>query len=296
MAEEMLRHETGDNVVMNCAVRSDRHRSYLVAGQESHCQVYHVNARIENQDNATENGHIETLKPTLHRKSSTDEQNLRNRKILQDMKNRRASAAHEAAADGRNNTNGDTENRSCLRYDISAGELTQTDFSQRDPLQRVVRLSSDCKLMATGGTDFHVRVWKFPNVIKLHDFTAHTNEIDDLDFSADSKRLVSIAKDGLAIVWNIETGTEHTRLEWTTPNNVKYQFKRCRFGVHEEKRGQQRLFTITNPHGKVGKQVKRAYFHQQQPVFFFVQIEFTNAIDEFFAYFTDWLSTRMESR
>lgn len=266
MAEEVLRHETGENVVMNCAVRSDKHRSYLVAGQESHCQVYHVNARIDNQDNATENGHIETMKPTLHRKSSTDEQNLRNRKILQDMKNRRASAAHEAAS-GQNNKGGDTENHSRLRYDISAGELTQTDFSKKDPLQRVVRLSLDCKLMATGGTDFHVRLWKFPNAVKVHDFTAHTDEIDDLDFSADSKRLVSIAKDGLAIVWNIETGKEHTRLKWTPPNNVKYLFKRCRFGVHEEKRGQQRLFTITNPRGKVGKQVSIFNVQQAKQIF-----------------------------
>lgn len=251
MAEEMLRHETGENVVMNCAVRSDKNRSYLAAGQESHCQVYFVNPKID-QDNASENGHIETLKSTLHRKSSTDEQNLRNRKILQDVKNRRASIIHEAASQNRAN---DKENRCRLRFDIIANELTQTDFSKDCPLQRVVRISLDCKLMATGGTDCCIRVWKFPSSLKVHEFKAHTKEIDDLDFSADSKRLVSIAKDGLAIVWSVETGKEHTRLNWTPPNNVRYLFKRCRFGVHEEKRGQNRLFTIVNPLGKVGKQV-----------------------------------------
>lgn len=240
---------------MNCAVRSDEHRSYLVAGQESHCQLYHVNPKIEPQDTNSDNVHIETLKATLNRKISSDEHSaMRNRKILQDMKNRRASVAHEAIGQNNNNNRG-SGSRSRLRFDINAGELTQTDFSSDCPLQRVVRISLDCKLMATGGTDCHIRLWKFPKAVKVHELKAHTKEIDDLDFSVDSKRLVSIAKDGLAIVWNVETGKESTRLQWTPPNNVKYIFKRCRFGVHEEKRGQQRLFTITNPLGKVGKQV-----------------------------------------
>lgn len=251
----MLRHETGDNVVMNCAVRSDKNRSYLVAGQESHCQVYHVNPRIEHQDATAEKGHIQTLKATLNRKSPSEEHGTaRNRKILQDMKNRRSSVAQETIGQNNNNSRC-SQNRSRLRFDINASELTQTDFSSDCPLQRVVRISLNCKLMATGGTDCHVRLWTFPKALKVHDLTAHTKEIDDLDFSADSKQLVSIAKDGLAIVWNVETGKEHTRLEWTPMNSARYLFKRCRFGVHEEKRERQRLFTITNPLGKVGKQV-----------------------------------------
>lgn len=46
MAEEVMRHETGPNVVMTCSVRTADNRTYLTAGQESHCQLYRVNIRM----------------------------------------------------------------------------------------------------------------------------------------------------------------------------------------------------------------------------------------------------------
>lgn len=253
VAEEVMRHETGSNVVMNCAVRSTGDHSYLVAGQESHSQLYHVNVKIDSSETASENGRIETLKPVLGRKGSitADEQNVRNRKASRDAtNNRKFSTSKNGGSDQNRN-----EERS-LSFEIKAGDLTQTDFSTDGPLQRVIRISADCKYMATGGTDTHVRIWKFPNMVQKFDIEAHSKEVDDLDFSPDSKRLVSIAKDGLAFVWNVETGKQCAKLNWTTPNNTKYLFKRCRFGLYEGKRNQHRLFTITNPLGKVGKQVR----------------------------------------
>jgi prolactin regulatory element-binding protein len=50
VAEEVVRHETGSSVVMNCASHSNGHRTFLVAGQESHCQLYHVNMEILDPD------------------------------------------------------------------------------------------------------------------------------------------------------------------------------------------------------------------------------------------------------
>lgn len=238
---------------MNCAVRSTGNHSYLLAGQESHCQLYHVNVKIDNNENASENGRIETLKPLLGRKGSVniDEQNLRKRKASQDTGvNRRFSTTKNGCADPNQNEN------HRLRFEIKAGDLTQTDFSGDGPLQRVVRISLNCKYMATGGTDAHIRIWKFPNMVQIFDIDAHSKEIDDLDFSPNSKQLVSIAKDGLAFVWNVETGRQCAKLNWKPPNNTKYIFKRCRFGVYEGRQGQHRLFTIANPLGKVGKQVR----------------------------------------
>lgn len=46
VVEEMTRHETGPSVVMNCACASTPKRTYLVAGQESHCQLYTVSTDI----------------------------------------------------------------------------------------------------------------------------------------------------------------------------------------------------------------------------------------------------------
>lgn len=234
---------------MNCAVRSHEHQSYLVAGQESHCQLYHVDVKIERNGTASENGHIETLKPLIGQ-NKKNEKTLRKRKASNDAgTNRRNSAPKKDNAD----SNQSDERRLC--FEIKANDLIQTDFSKDGPFQRVVRISSNCKYMATGGTDSHVRIWSFPKMVKIFDIDAHKKEIDDLDFSPDSKKLVSIAKDGLGIVWNVDTGKECARLNWTPPNNAKYLFKRCRFGVYEGKPDQNRLFTIANPLGKVGKQV-----------------------------------------
>lgn len=237
---------------MNCAVRSSGNHSYLVAGQESHCQLYNVNVKIDDNGASSENGRIETLKPLLGRKGSVafDEQSLRRRKASQDSAaNRRPSTSKS------NNTESDQNENRRLYFEIKAGDLTQTDFSMDGPLQRVVRISLDGRYIATGGTDAHVRIWNFPNMLQIFDINAHSKEIDDLDFSPDSKQLVSIAKDGQAIIWNVTTGKEIAKLNWSTPNNAKYLYKRCRFGVYEGKPGQNRLFTIANPLGKVGKQV-----------------------------------------
>lgn len=61
----------------------------------------------------------------------------------------------------------------------------------------------------------------------------------------------------------MENGKEILRLNWTQPDNVKYLFKRCRFGRFEGKLGQHRLFTIANPLGKVGQQ--KGYLQQWNP-------------------------------
>ena len=50
------------------------------------------------------------------------------------------------------------------------------DFSD-DPLQRVVRISNNGKLMATGGIDGKVRVWSFPKMQLLFELEGHTKEV-----------------------------------------------------------------------------------------------------------------------
>lgn len=46
-----------------------------------------------------------------------------------------------------------------------------------DPLQRVVTISHDGKLMATGGVDGKVRVWSFPKMQLLFELQGHTKEV-----------------------------------------------------------------------------------------------------------------------
>lgn len=51
VAEEVTRHETGPSVVMNSASYTNGKKTWLVAGQESHCQLYSVNTKVVSVEN-----------------------------------------------------------------------------------------------------------------------------------------------------------------------------------------------------------------------------------------------------
>lgn len=78
-----------------------------------------------------------------------------------------------------------------------------------------------------------MRLWKFPSLKPLHILKCHKKEIDDIDFSPCENYLITIAKDGLAILWDYTTGKEVKRLQWMFPEGSKYLYKRCRF-VYEK--------------------------------------------------------------
>lgn len=79
VAEEVTRHETGPSVVMNCTAYNDGKRTWIAAGQESHCQLYNVNSKvvtIKNEEIIKEddvddgNDNLKGKKHLRHRKRS----------------------------------------------------------------------------------------------------------------------------------------------------------------------------------------------------------------------------------
>lgn len=234
VAEEVMRHETGPTVVMNCAIRPDERRTLLVAGQESHCQLYMINSKVVSDSDPS------TSSPESGGKDVGD--GMRNRKKddktsgVQKIVNGEAISANKR-----------------IMFEVKTGDSVQTDFAKPEPLQRIVRISASGKLMATGGLDGHIRVWNFPSMTKITAIEAHTKEIDDLDFSPNNRFLVSVAKDGAGTIWNLQSGKEATRLKWTPPEGIKYLFKRCKYGTIEGRNDKFRLFTLANPLGKSGK-------------------------------------------
>nr|XP_003707796.1 PREDICTED: prolactin regulatory element-binding protein [Megachile rotundata] len=232
IAEEVTRHETGPSVVMNCTAHNDGKRTWIAAGQESHCQLYNVNSKVV----TVENGEIVKDKDgngkegLRHRKSSDKtEENVLSKERIEEIKDDNSNIRSKK-----------------LQLIVKPADSVQTDFSQDEPLQRIVRISLNGKFMATGGTDGHIRLWKFPQLQKLHDLDAHTKEIDDVDFSPDGSLIASIAKDGKTFLWNVNNGSKLKELTWTPPNGLKYMYKRCRFQKLEEDKSKTKLFTLSN--------------------------------------------------
>ncbi|XP_061402751.1 prolactin regulatory element-binding protein [Musca vetustissima] len=253
-AQEVIRHETGSNVVMNFAVRNDGRRSYLCAGQESHCQMYFVNPRVVSEDGKEE---ISVTQETTKNPADShiNENGVRQRRPgtsgVEDVANGHVPGGEKQSSPKQDQN---ANIKRILKFDIKAADSVQTDFLGNDPLQRVVRISPNGHIMATGGTDGHLRVWSFPQMLKTSDIEAHSKEIDDIDISPDSKYIITISKDGQGLVWDVATSKKVFDLKWATPEGAKYLFKRCRYGTIEAQRDKYRLFTITNPLGKVGKQ------------------------------------------
>ena len=125
-----------------------------------------------------------------------------------------------------------------MRYSFHSYGLSQSGpssealffgYSKEEPFQKVIRISSNGKIMATGGADGFVRLWQFPAMKPLQEIKAHTKEVDDIDFSPDGQKVVSVSRDANALVWSVKDGKKLSCLEWTAPNNAKYLFKRCRY-------------------------------------------------------------------
>ncbi|XP_023346475.1 general transcriptional corepressor tupA [Eurytemora carolleeae] len=96
---------------------------------------------------------------------------------------------------------------------------------------------------------FFFRIFSFPDLSKVHEFTTHEKEVDDIDFSPDSSKAASISKDRRALVWDIKKGKKHAELGWEPPSNIKYMFKRIKFGCVEGDIKKYKVYTISNPVG-----------------------------------------------
>ncbi|XP_058818279.1 prolactin regulatory element-binding protein [Topomyia yanbarensis] len=240
VADEVVRHETGPTVVMNCAIRNDEKRTLLLAGQESHCQMYLVNPIISSSEGEVVGGKSDSVEGLRKRKNVSYQPQANGQVSPQPVNQKKGQHDKDRV-------------RKQIRFEIKTGDSVQTDFTESEPLQRVVRISPNGRIMATGGMDGHLRLWNFPKMTLLSDISSHTKEIDDLDFSPDSKHIVSIAKDGIGVIWSINPDKESRQLTWNPPEGSRYLFKRCRYGLVEGQKDKHRLFTLANPFSKSGK-------------------------------------------
>lgn len=239
VAEESIRHETGPAVVMNSAVYNDGKRTLLVAGQEGHCQLYHIRMTVESEKrNSVSDGN----------KTKHEDGQPRQRKKRNSSTSENSNKASENSHEEKTQSNGTSKAQKRLNFQIKPGDSIQTDFSSvEEPFQKVVRISRNGEIMVTGGVDGYIRVWQFPTMNRIHNIKAHTKEVDDIDICPESLTVASVSKDGACFLWSLKNGKKTCTLTWQTPANTKYLYKRCRFGIRGNGTEVDSLFTLANP-------------------------------------------------
>uniref|UniRef100_A0A2K6EH59 Prolactin regulatory element-binding protein n=1 Tax=Propithecus coquereli TaxID=379532 RepID=A0A2K6EH59_PROCO len=187
-------HDTETRATMNLALAGD----ILAAGQDAQCQLLRFQVHQQKGNNKAE-------------KTGSKEQGPRQRK---------GAAAAEKKS-------GAETQREGVELRVENLQAVQTDFGP-DLLQKVVRFNHDNTLLATGGTDGHVRVWKVPSLEKVLEFKAHEGEIEDLALGPDGK-LVTVGRDLKACVWQKDQLV--VQLHWQengpTFSNTPYRYQAC---------------------------------------------------------------------
>lgn len=210
-------HDTETRATMNLALAGD----ILAAGQDAQCQLLRFQ--------------IHQQKGSKAEKSGSKEQGPRQRKGAAPAEKKSGAEVHPEG----------------VELKVKNLEAVQTDFST-EPLQKVVCFNHDNTLLATGGTDGHVRVWKVPSLEKVLEFKAHEGEIGDLTLGPDGK-LVTVGWDFKASVWQKDQLV--TQLQWQengpTSSNTPYRYQACRFGQVPDQPGGLRLFTVQIPHKRL---------------------------------------------
>jgi len=233
--DSVTRYYTGEFSVMSMSARSISNNNlplkvYVAAGHNEFCQIYSITLGRER--------HISESSGLRHRGSGM--------------------ANGSPPSNNSTNITSDSVERKIV-FHVEPLKKVQIDYSPKEPYGKVVRISYNCKLLASGGDDGNVRVWSFPELSKVHEFPTHDKEIDDIDFSPDNMKLASISKDRRGIIWDVKKGKKHAELGWEPNNNLKYMYKRIKFGCVEGDVKKYKVYTISNP---IGSSKAKAYLHK----------------------------------
>ena len=140
-----------------------------------------------------------------------------------------------------------------ITFEITRVTEFQADFSKfKEPYLKVVKYSSNAKLIATGGSDGCIRLFGYPDLKLITSLPAHKDEITSLSIDSTGFRLVSISRDRHAFVWNLKERSKlkELKLNLNAKLNgklIEYDFRDCSFGLNATNSKQTVLFTVHNP-------------------------------------------------
>ncbi|KAI1302339.1 Prolactin regulatory element-binding protein [Halotydeus destructor] len=284
-ANRIVHYDTGSRAIMNSTIFAYDDQLFLAAGgPDGICQLYTMKLSVKREGDHKLNGprsrapsspanggdfRPRTDSETLRRRrNSSTSSNKENRDdSLNSMRQRGGSIVNNGVNGTKEKTNGHIPNGHSheksnddvppnISFDLQPVKLIQTDFNTKpndEPFQKVARFCGINGTLVTGGADGHIRFWRFPDLEKLADIEAHTDEVDDLDIEQLGNRAVSISRDGHGYVWDMNTKSKLFELQYSLPvqqkstKPIKYIFRGCRFGLVEGDQSNTKLFTIINP-------------------------------------------------
>jgi WD40 repeat protein len=109
----------------------------------------------------------------------------------------------------------DGPTREAQLTDLNTGQVVRTFAAKRNMM--TIAVSPDRKLLAGAAVD-GTYLWEVGSGRELHRLGGHTTTVEQVAFSADGKRLATIAGDRLMILWDVATGKEMRR--FPVPPNV----------------------------------------------------------------------------
>ncbi|XP_065061940.1 prolactin regulatory element-binding protein-like [Rhopilema esculentum] len=104
--------------------------------------------------------------------------------------------------------------------------------------QKCVRFSLDGDLIATASSEGQVKILKHPDLSVVHDIKAHKTDIDEIDFHPNSKKFVTVSRDGTAYLWNTDSGKRDIQLHFSAGHEDEniFRFRNCKFSLNMDKK------------------------------------------------------------
>ncbi|XP_013399942.1 prolactin regulatory element-binding protein isoform X2 [Lingula anatina] len=223
-ARSVLKFSDLECAIMNTAVHENEKGFMLAAGMEENCRFYNLKHKVI------------TLEDTEDKHKDTKDSAVRQRKGKQSQPDSKSKEVEKLVS-----------------FQVDPFKTIQTDFHGDGGFQKVVQISLDGKILATGGADGFLRIWKLPELKRLQEIEAHEGEIEDLSISPDGNQIVTVSHDKHSSVWNTKDGSKHQELNWKGKSNSAYRFRSCRYGVTKGPKPEVTLYTTHIPVTRAGK-------------------------------------------
>ncbi|NJM23853.1 MAG: hypothetical protein HC907_37275 [Richelia sp. SM1_7_0] len=100
----------------------------------------------------------------------------------------------------------DLQDRTLNQVDFTNSHFAKSTFTETFGIIFSLTFSPNDELLATGGIDGEICLWRWQDNQQLLKQNGHTNIVESVAFSSDSQKLASSSRDQTVKLWDIATG------------------------------------------------------------------------------------------